>query len=279
MDAHDDLDALVEGLYAAHPAGFTAARKAAAARARTAGDPEAARRIAALRRPTLAAWASNVLVRAKEEEVEQFLQLGQALREAHRSLDGEQLRELSHQQHVVIGALAREAVRLAREAGTKVSGTVEQEVEQILRAVLADPDTAREWASGRLERVPEPVTRFPEADPGAVPPPSGRRTAPDAREDRDAREAREAAARAADAAARALVEAEEELRTAEEVRRSAVARATAADATLARLEAESQRARAERDLAYEAVERAEARHGEARAHRRSAARAAGAADG
>ncbi|MFD0359081.1 hypothetical protein ACFVHW_35915, partial [Streptomyces sp. NPDC127110] len=170
-DAELDLDEIVDALYVPHPAGFTAARDEAAARVKEAGDPAAAKRIAALRRPTLAAWASNTLVRAKPDETQQFLQLGQTLRAAHRSLDGERLRDLSHQQHVVIGALAREAARLAEEAGTPVSEAVVRELEQILHAVLADPDAAREWASGRLVRAPAPVSEFPAVDPDAALPP------------------------------------------------------------------------------------------------------------
>ncbi|AZM87678.1 hypothetical protein [Streptomyces sp. W1SF4] len=177
-DAELDLDEIVDALYLPHPAGFTAARDEAAARVKEAGDPAAAKRIAALRRPTLAAWASNTLVRAKPDETEQFLQLGQTLRAAHRSLDGERLRDLSHQQHVVIGALAREAARLAEEAGTPVSEAVVRELERILHAVLADPDAAREWASGRLVRAPAPVSEFPAVDPAVALPLPGPPTRP-----------------------------------------------------------------------------------------------------
>ncbi|MGW0752167.1 hypothetical protein ACWD3L_22250, partial [Streptomyces sp. NPDC002587] len=164
-----DVEEVIDALYALPPARFTAARDEAASRAKRAGDAAAGKRIAALRRPTIAAWTSNTLVRAKPEEVEQFRQLGQALRAAHRTLDGEQLRDLSHQQHVVIGALAREALRLADEAGTPVSETVLREVEQILYAALADPEAAEAWASGRLAKAPQLPTDFPRVDADAVP--------------------------------------------------------------------------------------------------------------
>ncbi|MGO4462500.1 hypothetical protein AB4039_35205, partial [Streptomyces sp. M-16] len=167
-DAEGNPDEVVDALYAHRPAGFTAARDAAAARLGAAGDAAGAKRVAALRRPTLAAWASNTLVRAAPEETERFLRLGQALREAHRSLDGERLRELAHEQHVVIGALAREAKRLAEEAGAPVSEAVVREVERILHAALADPEAARDWASARLVRAPEAEPAFPPADPAAV---------------------------------------------------------------------------------------------------------------
>ncbi|MFF5703009.1 hypothetical protein ACFY7H_10955 [Streptomyces sp. NPDC012794] len=311
-DAEMDLDEIVDALYRPHPAGFTAARDAAAARVKEAGDPAAAKRIAALRRPTLAAWASNTLVRAKPDETEQFLQLGQTLRAAHRSLDGERLRDLSHQQHVVIGALAREAARLAEEAGTPVSETVVRELEQILRAVLADPVAAATWASGRLVRAPAPVSDFPAVDPGvalpsAVPeagvrepgapePGPSEPAAPDtaaateagavagteagtAAEPVDrARAARIDAARAAaEDAAWAASAREEELRMAEQARQHAVARAAEADAVVARLQEETEQARAARDLAYEAVAEAEAGHRQAERAAREARHAAASA--
>lgn len=272
---HVDVEEIIDTLYALPPARFTAARDEAAARAKRAGDPAAAKRIAGLRRPTLAAWTSNTLVRAKPDEVEQFRQLGQALRAAHRSLDGEQLRDLSHQQHVVIGALAREALRLAEEAGTAVSETVLREVEQILYAALADPEAAEAWASGRLTKAPALSTEFPGVDPDAVPPSPPVRPAPTAPPEPPAEvtaerppDPRLAAARAAAQDAQwAAVAREDELRLAEEGRQRAVAQAAAADAEL-------ERARAARDHAYAAVAEAEERHREADRAARKARRTA-----
>ncbi|MFD3538246.1 hypothetical protein ACFWUQ_01940 [Streptomyces sp. NPDC058662] len=280
-----DVEEVIDSLYALPPARFTAARGEAAARAKRAGDPAAAKRIAGLRRPTLAAWASNTLVRAKPEEVGQFCRLGEAMRQAHRSLDGEQLRHLSHQQHVVIGALARESLRLAEEAGTPVSEPVLREVGRILYAVLADPDAAATWASGRLVRTPEPATEFPVPDPDAVPPPppppphpsplpTARPQAPagspPARSVRRT-DPRLAAARAAAQDARRVAAArEDELASAEEARQHAVTRAAAADA-------EVERVRDVRDQAYAALAEAEERHREAVEAAREARRAGKAA--
>ncbi|MFC6986456.1 hypothetical protein [Streptomyces cirratus] len=248
MDASDEVEQVIDALYVSPPAGFTAARDAAAAGFKAAGDKAAAKRVAGLRRPTLAAWASNTLVRADPEEVAQFLQLGQALREAHRALDGEQLRALSHQQHVVIGALAREAVRLAQEAGTPVSEAVEREVEQILHTVLADPAAAGDWASGRLSKPPPPVTQFPAPSPDAV---TARRGRPERSADREAE-------RQADLEAeRAVAAREEELRAAEEARERALERVAEADAEVERLERDAARARAAREQAHAGLAAAE----------------------
>ncbi|MGW4509282.1 hypothetical protein ACWENO_32055 [Streptomyces sp. NPDC004436] len=174
-----DVDAVTTELYGLLPEEFTAARDARAAAARRDGDRAAAEALAALRRPTLAVWAANLLARAEEDQARRLLELGEGLREAHRNLAGEELRTLSHQQHVVVAAMAREACRLAGEAGKPMSGSVQHAVEQILRAVLADPATAETWARGVLAEAPPPVVGFAETAPapGTLPRPAKRRTA------------------------------------------------------------------------------------------------------
>lgn len=161
MDVVDvDVDAVADELYGLVPDRFTAARDERAARARKAGQAQAAKDIAGLRRPTRAAYASNLLVRRRPEEVAAFLELGRALREAQRSLDGTQLKALSHQRHVVVAALARTARQLAEEEGRAVGESVAREVEQTLHAALADPDAAEQWSSGRLSTGLNPPVGF-----------------------------------------------------------------------------------------------------------------------
>ncbi|NYV73344.1 hypothetical protein HW445_03205, partial [Streptomyces sp. UH6] len=135
-----DYDAVADELYGARPEEFTAVRDERAARARKEGDRELAARIKALRRPSLSAWACNLLVRERREETRPLLRLGEALRQAHLDLDGAALRELSRQQHLLVAALARQAVELTERAGHRVGEGAREEVEATLRAVLADPD-------------------------------------------------------------------------------------------------------------------------------------------
>lgn len=155
-----DVDAVADELYGLVPARFTEARDEQAARARKAGQAQAARAIAGLRRPTRAAFASNLLVRRRPKEAAALLELGEALRQAHRSLDGTQLKDLSHQRHVVVAALARTAGQLAEEEGQAVSESTAREVEQTLHAVLADPDAAEQWSGGRLTTALTPPVGF-----------------------------------------------------------------------------------------------------------------------
>ncbi|MEU6230470.1 hypothetical protein [Streptomyces sp. NPDC047042] len=171
-----DLDAVADELYGLAPGDFTAVRDERAQAARAAGDRELAARIRRLRRPTLAAWASNLLVREQPDETERLLQLGEALRRAHQDLDGARLRELSAQQRLLTFALARQAGELAAQAGQSISDDVRQEVQDTLHAVLADSGAAEQLAEGRLTKPLSVVAGFPM--PSGQPPqaPVSRRT-------------------------------------------------------------------------------------------------------
>lgn len=167
-DADDRFDAVADDLYGLPPADFTKARDAHAVEARKDGDRPLAERIRALRRPTLAAWASNLLVRAQQDEVRGVLELGEALRTAHRDMDGARLRDLSTQQRTLTMALARQARALAADAGQTLSDQALAEVRDTVAAALADPDSGTAWASGRLTHTLTPPA-FPTVAPGGAP--------------------------------------------------------------------------------------------------------------
>ncbi|CAM5237656.1 MULTISPECIES: hypothetical protein [Streptomyces] len=159
-----DLDAVADELYGLRPEEFVAARDRRVRDARKAGDQALANEIGALRRPSLAAWVSNLLVRRQPEEVQPLLGLGEELRRAHRELNGTQLRRLARRRNEVIGALGRQARQLAAQAGHPVGEGVQREVEGTLHAALADPEAAREWAAGRLVKPLSSMIGFPAAD-------------------------------------------------------------------------------------------------------------------
>ncbi|WP_406134095.1 hypothetical protein [Streptomyces zaomyceticus] len=163
-----DVERVAEELYGLKPAEFVPARDRYVAEAREAKDTAAAKAVAALRRPALAAWAANLLARQKRQEAEQFLAVGETLREAHRTLDGEQLRTASRQRNQLVTSLARTAADLAKEAGQPVSDTVLHEIEQTLHGVLADQDVAEDWSRGRLVKVPEIAVGFGAVTPEAA---------------------------------------------------------------------------------------------------------------
>lgn len=270
-------------LYGLAPGVFTAARDERAQAARAAGDRELAEKIRRLRRPTLSAWASNLLVREQPDEVQRLVHLGEALRRAHQDLDGGQLRELSAQQHQVTRALAQQAGQLTARAGQPVSDDTRQEVQGTLHAVLAD--AAQQWAKGRLTKPLSAPAGFPPLSRQPAPPATVRRTEPaDEVADRDAAHARhrrqqeerleQARRQAADAEQHLhareadLTAAEEKLSRAEEEQQQAEQRVDDLSRQLKDAESAKQRARAAarkaRDLTR-AADRA-AREARRRAH-------------
>ncbi|MBQ0987451.1 hypothetical protein KBZ10_23605 [Streptomyces sp. F63] len=151
------VDELAEELYTLPPGDFIAARDRAAAAAPR-GERGAIR---ALRRPSLAAWAVNLLVREDPSRSELLLRLGAELRAAHGQPSGAgRLRELIGQQRQLVAALARRAGQLTADAGRPVSDAVLREVEGTVHAALADPEAARELAGGRLTKALPPPSGF-----------------------------------------------------------------------------------------------------------------------
>jgi hypothetical protein len=146
----ESIEDVAQRLYGLLPEDFTSARDLAAREARAAGDRATAKAISGLRRPSLAAWLVNALMRHRPAEVEQLLTLGEALRSAQFGFAGDEMRQLSRQRQQLIAAVGRQARALARELGHPVSDDVGQEVEATLGAAMADPDVAEAVRSGRL---------------------------------------------------------------------------------------------------------------------------------
>ncbi|THA86964.1 hypothetical protein [Streptomyces sp. A0592] len=283
-----DVDAVAAELYGLRPEEFTAARDARAAAARKAGQRAEAQRIAALHRPTRAVWAANRLARADADQARHLLEIGQGLREAHRTLSGEDLRKLSHQQHVVIAAMAGEARRLAGEAGEELSAGVQREVEQILRSVLADPGAAEAWARGVLAKAPPQAVGFAEVapEPGVEPrppqhepeaegkPKAGRKPKAEPEPESEPESEPEPDAGEAERTSREAALAEQALARAETEREQARTGLGALDEEIGRLEERLERARAERERLAAVAENAERRHREAEREAKAARAAA-----
>lgn len=139
---------LADELYGLVPGEFTPRRDALVREHK--GDREAAAALKALRKPSLAAWVVNLLVRRDPDQVDQLLEVGAALREAQASLDAAQLREFTKQRRQLTAAVTTAARRLAREEGHRVSESVAQQVEGTLTAAMIDADAARAVRSGLL---------------------------------------------------------------------------------------------------------------------------------
>ncbi|MGW3892959.1 hypothetical protein ACWD69_30155 [Micromonospora chokoriensis] len=174
---------LVQQLYRTPPDRFVAARDAAVAEARRAGDATTARQLARLRRPTVAAWLVNLLAIRRPELVADLVQLADALRTAQRELRGPRLRELSAQRRAVVGALVVEVRKLAAaEPEAPPAGRLPlAEVEATLNAAFSDAEVAEQVRAGRLLRA----TSY--AGFGEVPRPQLRLVTGDEEEERPAR--------------------------------------------------------------------------------------------
>ncbi len=260
-----DVDAVVLELYGLRPADFTAARDARAARARREKDTDSAAAIGALRKPTLAVWAANLLARTHPDRAESLLRLGTELRRAYQELDGAQLRALSHEQHRVIAALAAEAGHVAAEAGEPLRESVVREVEGIFHGLLADEETARQWAAGCLRKAPTAAVGFEglEPAPGAAPRRTAEDPAPPAADKDTTAAAREQAAQASAA-----------LQTAEEHLSEAAAARDRAEADAAELRGELAALKERVETARRAAQEAKRLHRQAEQARAKAERAA-----
>jgi hypothetical protein len=149
----DSLSQIADELYGLVPAQFTAARDARAREARQSGQRETSAEIKKLTRPTAGAWLVNQLVRGAAAQLSRLFEIGQALQDAQRELNGELMRELSGQRRQVINELVPEAARLAAAAGQPASAAVLDEVRVTLEAAVADPAARAAVRSGRLTRA------------------------------------------------------------------------------------------------------------------------------
>lgn len=288
--AADGLTEAADALYALVPEEFTAARNARAADAKG-SDPALAKRIAALRRPSPAAWIVNRLAREQADRLGDLVGLGGELAEAQASSDGRAMTALAAERREAVGDLVRAAVALADGADRAPSRAVLDEVEQTLVAATVSEEAGAAVRSGRLVRALRAVGFDVDVDgavageASAVPPPARRSTRRADGADGAAPEepAAEPTAEAADAERRgardrAEAAADEARERAEDARRTLAAAEGRLDAATRRLEElRSERDELERRLDELRDELAEADR-EARSARREHESAAHASD-
>lgn len=264
-DDDDRLDEVAAELLSLPPARFTATRNERAASGGALG-----RRIAKLRKPTVAAWAVNLLVR--DGQLGEAVELSRALHEAQDDLDAAELSRLGRQRRQLVAALARRAAELAAEAGTPLSASVADAVQKTVNAAIVDERAAAAILTGRLTAAVDladlDAGSFGDAVAGSVPDIVPAPAA--ARDDLAARRARKAAERALREAERTRADAERELTASDRRLATARERSDRAGERVDGLRAEL--SRAEHDLAA-AEEAVRAREGE-RADAADALRAA-----
>ncbi|CAN5480438.1 hypothetical protein BH10ACT10_BH10ACT10_11050 [soil metagenome] len=148
--ATDPLLSIAEELYALAPAEFTGTRNQWAKQAKTDGDPELAKRVTELKKPSVAAWVVNMMMRHQGEQMAQVLELGASLRQAQADLDGEALRDLTRQRRALTTAVTQQGRELARDLGQRLTGTVADQVQGTLHAAMVDEQAAAAVRSGLL---------------------------------------------------------------------------------------------------------------------------------
>ncbi|MFD0904370.1 hypothetical protein [Actinomadura sediminis] len=270
-----DFSNAARELYGVEPGDFVATRTRLVREAKDAGDAALAERIGGLRRPTVSAWAVNLLARSAAGDLGRLLDVGDELRSAWGS-GGGGLGGLEERRARAVDGLLRAAESLAAEAGHPLRDQALREVEDTLQAATVDADVAAEVREGTLSR-PRSHTGFVPAGfpvaPGGGKPRTetkkGRREKkePEERPRRRAGEERPrertakrddpARARRAAALRERAADAEREFARREEEAASARDAADRASAEVGRLRRELDRVAADRDAAVRKAERAE----------------------
>jgi hypothetical protein len=258
---------------------FVTERGALARALRADGRRDEAAAIAALRKPSVAAWAVNQLVRSQRAAIAELFAAGDALRNAQADLlagrgDGPALRAAGDRERAAVDRLVDGAHGLLTSEGHELSPLAVDRVRDTLHAAALDEDAREQVRAGRLERELRHVglglgdaaaaTPLPAKSTARAKRDAGQRGAqPEAAErDREARQrvataereraAALKAARSAESAARRRTQhAARSLRAAEERRERAARALDEADEALAA-------ARSEVDATADAQRRAQA---------------------
>jgi hypothetical protein len=155
--AHPEgLTAVADDVYAVPLDDFTSTRNARASAAKKSGQRELATAVAALPKPSAAAWASNLLFRSSEDVARDLARLREHISAATTAGDRDAVKKLSGSRHSLIRSLVDDARALAEAAGRGLSPAALDELSEALSAALADRFVAAAMSTGRLIRAPEP---------------------------------------------------------------------------------------------------------------------------
>jgi hypothetical protein len=136
---------------------FVPERGALSRSLRDAGDREQAARVAKLRKPSLAAWAVNQLMRTQRRAIEELFKAGDDAQRAQAELlgghgDAESLRDASRRERAAVDELLQAARGLLSSGGHELSPTMLERVADTLHAAALDTEARERAAAGRLER-------------------------------------------------------------------------------------------------------------------------------
>jgi len=257
MTAGDELTTIATELYVRPLGEFVSARRASA---KQASDRGLAAEIAALRKPSIAAWVVNVFAQERAAELGDALRLARELREAQDDLDAPALARLGRERRALTRRLAEQARDLAIARGEKVTPGTLDAVQQTIGAAFFDEAASIAVASGRLIREIEPSESVVLGEIVAGRPVHGGEAAPEHRVDELAeRRRKRQAERAVRDAEDAVASAERARAAAESAGRDADRRIDEASAHVVALERELARNRVELDGARQDADAARSR--------------------
>ena len=151
-----DTDTVAVELYGLEPELFTAARNQVAETARDAGDDQSAATIMALRKPTLAAWLANQLVRTDPDGIHALTELGEDLRQTYLSADATRRRELTRLRHDLVSTLVRTA-RERAAGGRRVTAQTAERLTETLDAAPGSTSALRHVGFGVVDENGAPA--------------------------------------------------------------------------------------------------------------------------
>lgn len=142
----------LSALYGVPPEEFVAARSVAVAEARARGDAGAAKSIAALRKPTVAAWMVNLAAHRRLDLIDELLEVGAELRQAQQTGQAARVRELSERRGRTTARLIH-AIRDLVEQADRGGKLPEDELRATFFAAVADPQIGAAVRAGRIEKA------------------------------------------------------------------------------------------------------------------------------
>jgi hypothetical protein len=230
---------------------FISARTQLAKALRKDGHRERAGEVSSLRKPSVAAWAVNQLVRTRGRDVTGLFQAGDALQDAQSQLlaghgDGHTLREAVERERDAVSRLVAQARGLLSSDGYELSQITLDRVSETLHAAALDDDSRALATDGCL------VRELRHAGLGQGDAPS---LAPSPRIERERAERLKLARKAELDARRAAERAERELHTAQARRDKAAESLQGADDVLSVAREHAERATLELDRARRELDR------------------------
>jgi hypothetical protein len=153
-----DVDELTAQLYSSTPEQFVKVRGEGVKQLKAAGQQEAAADFAKLTKPSVPAWAVNLLATQRSDLIDEVVRHGEELRDAHTGGGGaKQIRSAQQARQDAIRRATDVAVELT---GRKVGEAHRSEIVATLEAVSSDPNVASEVRGAQLVRSLEAPTGF-----------------------------------------------------------------------------------------------------------------------